>query len=116
MENVQVEKKPKTGGTKKPSYGALRVRRETKRQIESELEQINRKDLGRRVRADEYLALALSLITPKHLDQLRESSLTNADRLERDFRAYGAEHGPISRDEYLGKRLAGELAPTLGAR
>lgn len=116
METVQVEKKTKVIGSKKPSYGALRVRREIKRQIESELEQVNRKDLGRKVRAEDYLALALSLITPKHLEQLQESSLTNADRLERDFRAYATEHGPISRDEYLGKRLAGELASPSAAR
>ena len=109
MENVQSEKKPKLA-QKKPSYAALRVRREIKRQIEADLERINKKDLGRRVRAEEYLGLALSLVTPHHLDTLRESSLTNADRLERDFRAYAADHPGTTRDDYLGKRLAGEIA------
>ncbi len=82
-----------------------------KRQIEVELERINKKDLGRRVRAEDYLTLALGLVTPKHLEQLQEESLTNADRLERAFRAYVAEHGSISKDEYLGKRLNGEIQP-----
>ncbi|MCP0621797.1 hypothetical protein KU644_23890, partial [Salmonella enterica subsp. enterica serovar Kentucky] len=78
------------------------------------LERINKKDLGRRIRAEDYLGLAMSLVTDDHLEKLRESSLTNADRLERDFREYVAQHGPITRDEYLGKRLTGELqtAPT----
>jgi hypothetical protein len=96
----------KEAGLRLPSS----VRRETKRQIFSALESINKKDLGRRVRAEEFLALALSLITPTHLDQL-QSSLTNADRLERDYRDYVAQHGPLSRDEYLGKRLTGEIPP-----
>lgn len=108
METVQSEKKPKPP-QKKASYAALRVRREIKRQIEADLERINKKDLGRRVRAEDYLGLALSLVTPHHLERLQESSLTNADRLERDFRAYTTKHGPISRDEYLGKRLAGDI-------
>lgn len=109
MENVQVEKKLKTSGSKKPSYAALRVRREIKRQIDTHLETLNKKDFGKRVRAEDYLSLALSLVTPEHLDQLREASLTNADRLERDFRAYTTKNGPITKDEYLGKRLAGEI-------
>ena len=108
MEAVQSEKKVKPG-SKKPSYAALRVRRETKRQIETDLERVNKKDLGRRVRAEDYLALALSLFTPQHLEQLQETSLTHSDRLEREFRAYVAANGPMSRDEYLGKRLAGEI-------
>jgi hypothetical protein len=53
----------------------------------------------------------MSLITPQHLQELQEASLTHADRLERDFRAYAAEHGSTSRDEYLGKRLTGEIPP-----
>lgn len=106
MENTHPEKKK--AAPRRPSYASLRIRRETKRQIAASLDAINKKDFGRRVRAEDYLALALSLITPQHLEQLHEASLSNADRLERDFRAFVAEHGPISRDEYLGKRLNGE--------
>ena len=47
MENVQTEKRSKPG-PKRPSYASLRVRRETKRHIESDLERVNKKDLGRR--------------------------------------------------------------------
>jgi hypothetical protein len=87
----------------------LRIRRETKRLIEADLEKVNKKDFGRRIRTEDYLTLALSLVTPQHIDKLREASLTNADRLERDYRTYITKHGPISRDEYLGKRLSGEI-------
>lgn len=66
---TQIEKKTKQC-QKKPSYAALRVRREIKRQIVTHLEPLNKKDLGRRVRAEDYLSLALSLVTPDHLEQL----------------------------------------------
>lgn len=105
----QTEKKGKTA-QKKVVYVAIRVRKDLKRQLESNLERINKKDFGKRVRAEDYLALALSLATPQHIDALQETSLTHADRLERDYRTYVAEHGPMLGDEYLGKRLAGEIA------
>lgn len=108
---MQIEKKGKSP-QKKPIYAAIRVRKELKRQIESNLERINKKDFGRRVRAEDYLALALSLITPQHLEQLQENSLTNHDRLERNYRAYVSTNGPISHDEYLGKILNGEIRPS----
>ncbi|MGK5088159.1 hypothetical protein WDW86_11425 [Bdellovibrionota bacterium FG-2] len=111
MEKPAISEKKTKALPKRPSYASIRVRRETHRQIESHIEKINKKDLGRRIRAEEFLALALSLITPQHLEQLQEASLTNGDRLERDLRAYTAENGPISRDEYLGKRLTGEIPP-----
>jgi len=112
---TQTEKKGKQA-SKRVTYAAIRVRKDLKRQIESHLERVNRKDFGERVRAEDYLALALNLVTPQHINELQEASLTNADRLERDFRAYTAEHGPISRDEYLGKRLAGEITNAVSAK
>jgi len=112
---TQTEKKGKQA-PKRVAYAAIRVRKDLKRQIEAHLERVNKKDLGKRVRAEDYLALALSLVTPQHIKELQEASLTNADRLERDFRAYTAKHGPISRDEYLGKRLAGEITNAVNAK
>lgn len=109
MENTQNGKKTKSA-PKRQTYASLRIRRETKRQIAITMEAINKKDYGRRIHAEDFLSLALSLVSPVHLEQLRESSLTNSDRLERDFRSYVSEHGPITRDEYLGKRLSGEIA------
>lgn len=61
------------------------------------------------IRAEEYLALAVTLIAPEHILQLQEGSLSHADRLERDYRAYVAQFGAVSKDEYLGRRLSGEI-------
>ena len=35
--------------------------------------------------------------------------MSHADRLEREYREYVAKNGAISKDEYLGKRLCGEI-------
>ncbi len=109
MEPSKTEKKTKTI-PKKQVFAALRIRKELKRQIEIELDNANKKDFGRKIKAEEYLALAISLMTPSQLLTLREASLTNADRLERDYRKYLTDNGPISRDEYLGKILNGEIS------
>jgi hypothetical protein len=110
MENVQAEKKQKAN-SKSSSYGTLRVKRLTRKRIAEDLAKANRKDFGRRVKADEYILLAVSRITPEDIINLQNASMSHADRLERDYRAYIAKNGPMSKDEYLGKRLGGELIP-----
>lgn len=108
MEQVSTNKvnKAKAAGV---STVGLRVKRETKRRVLSELAKINKKDFGRMVRADELIALAMSLVEPKHLTELQERSLSNADRLERQYQAYIKTNGNVSKDAFLGKFLAGEI-------
>jgi hypothetical protein len=67
------------------------------------------------VAAEDYLGLALTLVTEEHVAELQEESLSNTDRLERDYREYVTQHGSISKDEYLGKRLSGEIAAKTAA-
>lgn len=106
---MQTEKKGKTA-QKKVAYTAIRVRRELKRQIEVGLEKLNKKDFGRRIRTADNLGLALKLVTEEHVVEHQEASLSNTDRRERDYREYVTRHGSIPKDEYLGKRLSGEIA------
>lgn len=108
MDSNQIEKKSKA--SKPPRNVPLNIRRETKKKIQAELSKINKKDFGRKIHADDYILLSLSLVTAEHIQQLQEHSLSNADRLERDYRSYISKNGPLSKDEYLGKRLNGELA------
>jgi hypothetical protein len=89
----------------------VRVSRKTKRRILAELDRLNRKDFGRHVTADEIVALAVSLLGPEHCLKLQEATLSNADRLEQRYRAYVKEHGPTTKDEFLGKLLAGTANP-----
>jgi hypothetical protein len=114
MEETVIEKTAKA--SKKPSgYSVLHVRKETRRRVLAELAKVNKKEFGYRVRPDQYLALALSKMGADDIKQLQEESLTNADRLARDYREYVASHGMMSKDEYLGRRLRGELATSSSA-
>lgn len=107
MENQSNEKKVKS--VKSSPHSSIRVRKDTRKRVLAELARINKKDFGKKVRTDELISLAVGLVAPEHFRVLQEASLSNADRLERDFRTYVAKHGPISKDEYLGKRLRGEI-------
>lgn len=99
--------------TVKPSKGKvvrtdnLRVRRETKKRIQSELATLNKKDFGRKITADDYVALAITLIQSAHLEGLRERSLSNKDRLEQKYQEHCAKHGKVSKDKFLGVLLGG---------
>jgi hypothetical protein len=73
------------------------------------LAKVNKKDFGKKVRPDALISILIGLVKPEHITQLQDSSLTNQDRLERDYRAYVAKYGAISKDGYIGKLLRGEL-------
>lgn len=111
METVLNDKKPKTKS--KVTTVPLRVKHETRKRIFSELAKANKKDFGRRIKPDDLIAIAIDLIESEHIKKLQEGSLTNSDRLERDYKAYVAKNGAISKDEYLGKLLDGKTANPL---
>ena len=102
------QSKPKAPSRPSP-YCTIRVKKETRKRLLSEIAKANKKDFGRRVHADEIVAVALMLLTPDHIKKLQEDSLSVMDRLERDYRAHVAKNGPISKDVYIGKRLSGEI-------
>ena len=110
MENTVTSKKEQKQAGKKSNVASIRVGKATSKQVQQTLELINKKDFGMRVRADKLIALALTRVTQSDLTGLQEGSLSNQDRFERDYSAYCAEHGKISKDEYLGKRLSGEIS------
>ena len=99
--------KPKGAGA--PTVG-LRLKRETKKRIQAELAKINKKDFGKKVRCDELIGTALSLLTERHIKELQDGSMTNADRLEIQYRNYIKKHGATSKDDFLGKMLLGNGA------
>ena len=86
-----------------PSTDSLRIKRSTKKNIVELVKRLNKeKDVGRSMQPYQVLDLALTLLKPEHLEQLKEVSLTNADRLEQNYRVYIRQHGALSKDEYLG--------------
>ena len=91
------------------SKGVLRVTRETKRKIQTELARVNKKALGKRIRYDDLLLLALSLIQETHVKSLQDQSLRNADRLQMAFREYCKTSPGVNYDEFLGQLLADKV-------
>lgn len=87
----------------------IRVKRETRRKILLELAKANKKDYGRKLRAEDLIAFAITLLQPDHIKQLQESTLSNADRLDQQFKDYITKHGTLSKDAFIGKLLAGEI-------
>ena len=110
MDNVPESKRPKPN-----AHGLvttpIRVSRETKKRLLADLVRLNKKDLGRHVRADEVVALALSLLEAKHYTQLQDATLSNSDRLERRYREYVKKDGAITTDEFIGKLLTDGTVP-----
>ncbi len=104
-ENKSVSKRLKP----KPSTESLRIKRETKKKILSELAQLNKKEFGRPITPDQYVSLAISLLTKDHLESLREQSLSNKDRLEKRYTEFCARNGRISKDEFIGILLKSDM-------
>jgi len=109
MDTNQAEKKAKPVAKASNSYATLRVKKDTRKRVVNDLKKVNDKEFGRKLRVDEYISFALNFVTEKHRTELQNSTLSHQDRLNRDYKAYVAEHGMISKDEYLGKRLTGEI-------
>jgi hypothetical protein len=104
IQNTQGEKKikPKT----KITTASIRVSNDTKKVSLALLGKVNKKDFGRRVKPNELIKLGLSLIEASHIQELQEKSLSNSDRLDRDYRNYVQKNGALSKDEYLGLLLS----------
>lgn len=108
MEQAKTEKSIKAKAPNVSTVG-LRVKRETKRRVMQDLAKINKKDFGKRIKADDLIALALSLVEARHVTALQQSSLSNGDRVEMLYREHVKRYGGTSKDEFLGKLLAEKL-------
>ncbi len=106
METTETPKRPKSAaGNVKTT--PVRVSKETRRRILLDLARLNKKEHGRRIKPEDLIALALTLLEPRHYLQLVESTLSNADRLERRYLDYVKKHGHITKDAFLGSLLSG---------
>ena len=86
---------------------SLRVKRETKKKIITELAEFNRrKKIGRNLTVDDYVQLAISFMKPDSLETLRDRTLSNKDRLELRYQEYCVSNGKVSKDEFYGILLS----------
>ena len=101
---IKQKKSPKKS---KGNSTPIRILRPTAKALKSLLQKLNKKPLGRKVRADDLILKALSLLEEKHFEQIKKLTLSNADRLELFYREYCKAHGHITKDDYLGVLLHG---------
>lgn len=93
----------------KQSTTPVRIKKTTARKIRQILTKLNKKSFGRNLKTDDLISYAVDLISEKDFDILQESTLSNKDRLERNYKDFCLKNGNISKDEYLGKLITGEI-------
>ena len=88
---------------------SVRISLENQKKAEKILLLANKKKLGRKIKLDHILAIALDLVTEEHIRMMQDQSLSNEDRKEQLRQRYIEARGPISRDEFTGFMLTKEF-------
>ena len=103
----------KTKVSKAASNGAsttpVRLKQATHKKLQKILDAVNKKEYGRKIRPDAVIDAALALIGVEQIEHLRTSSMTNADRLDKLYRAHVAKEKFISKDDFIGLVLSGRV-------
>ncbi len=87
----------------------IRVKKSTARTLRGLVKKLNKKQLGRKVVADDVIAKAISLIESKHLEEIKILTYSSIDLLELEFIEYCQKNGPISKEVFLKKLLEAGL-------
>ena len=108
METVQTQdaKKMSNRTKVKTNTTPIRVMKITAKKINGIVQKLNKKSFGRSIRIDDVLKKGLSLLEEKHFEEIKEASLTNADKLEIQYLEYCKNNEQITKDEFIGKLLA----------
>jgi hypothetical protein len=104
MQNLKIET-----NIQAKEFGSVRVKQATRDRILEAVDRLNQKELGRKVTPDDVVSLAVTLLKSEHFEEIQDTTLSHFDRLARNHQTYVKEHGEISKDEYLGKILSGEI-------
>ncbi len=107
MEKLDRSAEVKRAGRKTTGV-SLSVKRETRRKLNKLMTQINKKEYGRKIEIDDFIDQAISLCNASQIFVLQEKSLSNSDKMARQYKEYIAKHGAISWDAFLGKLLEAE--------
>ena len=69
--------------------------------LRSIIAKCNRKAHGRKVKADDIIAVSVELLTDVHLEQIKRSTYSSSDQLEIEFKNFCKNNGALSKDEFL---------------
>lgn len=104
MDNTIETNEAKKAGRKATGVSIM-VRRETRRKLNKIMRDINKKEYGRDLEVDDFIEQAISLFGASEIQSLQEKSLSNSDKLTRQYKEYVSKHGATSWDAFLGKLL-----------
>lgn len=93
---------------------AIRVRSGTKTKLDKILDAVNSKEYGKRVKSDDVISFAIGLINDAYMHSLRDQSLTNSDRLEILFQQQRKRKKELTKDEFLGLLMTGQISTLNG--
>ncbi len=87
----------------------IRIHKSTARILRSIVTKLNRKAHGKKVRPDQVISKALTLLTEVHLAEIEKASYDSKDQFEIEFKKYCQKNGNISKDEFLKRLMAAAL-------
>lgn len=97
------------------SSAPVRIGQKTKARLEQLLRQANKDRVGRKVKADDLIALSLGLITDAHIAEICDRTRSNKDRMELLYQKLSKERRGLTREEFFGMLLDGTLSVGSGA-
>lgn len=105
MEQQQVSKEEKVSKKYQVNTIPIRVTKATAKTIKTLLQKMNKKPYGKNVRPDDLIQKSISLLSDEHLEEIKQASMSNSDRLELAYQEYCKTNGQISKDEFFGLLL-----------
>ena len=88
----------------------VRIAHGTKIKLDKILQRANKVRHGRKLKPDDLISYSLSLLTEDHLSEIRESTMTNKDRIDDLFAKLLKKDKGMTREKFLGMLLAGKLS------
>ena len=88
---------------------SIRISLENHKKAEKILAVANKKKIGRTVKIDQVLNIALDLLTEAHIKKLQEQSLSNENRKELLRQKWTEINGHVSREEFTGIMMTKEF-------
>ena len=87
----------------------IRVNESISKKVDSLLQKANKKKVGKSIKPNELLALALDLINENHIKKLQEDSISHEERKEHLRLIYIKKKGQITKDLFTGFMMTPEF-------
>ncbi|MBL7558120.1 MAG: hypothetical protein JNM24_19980 [Bdellovibrionaceae bacterium] len=90
-------------------FCSIRIKDNTKKNAAILQEAANKKKFGRKIKLNDVIDFALSLLQPEHIKKLQTQSFTNEDRKEQMRLIYIDKIGTITKEEFTGFMMTDEF-------